>query len=287
MNRRVLITGSSGYLGRHLLLRAPSDWDIIACYWRTQPLDGPQITPVRIDIRDRNAVRALVEKTRPNLILHTAIARQPELFDAVIVQGTAHVAEAAAEHGARLIHLSTDILFDGTANKYDERALPNPEPAAGQPDPLSPHGRAKARAENLVRNLHPEPVIVRTSLIYGFDPLDHSTRWLAEGLRAGRRVTLFTDQIRCPIYVIDLAACLWELAALDFVGTIHLVGPVALSRYEFGLILCQILDLDTSHIVATPTPPDFVAPRRLDLRTDLAASLLHTRPRSPYDLLAE
>jgi len=237
-----------------------------------------------MDIREPEAVRTVIRRARPDLILHTAISRQPTQFDAVIVRGSVHVARAAAEFGVGLIHLSSDIVFDGAAPTYDESATPHPEPQSGQPDPLSPHGRAKARAEHLVREIHPSPVIVRTSLIYGFEPLDHSTRWLVEGVQAGRKVTLFTDQIRRPIYAPDLATCLWELATLDFSGVIHLVGPIALSRYEFGLLLCQKLGLDPANIVAAPMPSDFIAPRCLDLSDSLARALLHNRPRSPYEV---
>lgn len=281
---RVLLTGASGYLGRHILALLPSHWRVWACY-RQQPVAlSPHITPLSLDISDEAAVRDAVRSLRPDLVLHTAIARQPESFASVIVQGSAHIAATAAAACARLLHLSTDILFDGLADAYDESALPCPEPASGQPDPLNPHGRAKARAENLVRSLHPAPIIARTSLIYGFDPLDHSTIWLADGLRRGQTVTLFTDQIRCPIYAPDLAASLIELAETDFTGVMNLAGPTPLSRYDFGRLLCQRLYLDPSHLRGIPTPSDFVAPRRLVLTDELARTFLRTPRRTPQQV---
>lgn len=282
---RVLITGASGYLGHHMLATLPADWQVWAGWHRQPVLASPALTPLCLDIGQAEAVAAAVRAIRPDLILHTAIARQPADFDAIIVRGSAHIAAAAAQAGARLIHLSSDIVFDGTAGSYDEAAPPCPEPLSGQPDPLNPHGRAKARAEALVRQLHPAPVIVRTSLIYGFSPLDHSTTWLAEGLRDGKTVTLFTDQIRCPVYAPDLAASLVELAGVSFSGVLHLVGPTPISRYDFGLLLCHHLGLDPAGIRAAPTPPDFVAPRRLVLTGGTARSLLRTRRRSPYECL--
>ncbi len=279
---RVLLTGASGYLGRHLLALLPIHWRVWACYHHQPVAPGPQITPLPLDISDAEAVRDAVRSLRPDLILHTAIARQPDAFTAVIVQGSAHLAAAAA--AVRFIHLSTDILFDGLADAYDESARPCPEPASDQPDPLNPHGRAKARAENLVRTLHPAPVIVRISLIYGFDPLDHSTTWLVDGLQRGQTVTLFTDQIRCPVYAPDLAASLIELAETDFTGIIHLTGPTPLSRYDFGRLLCRRLNLDLSNLRGIPTPPDFVAPRRLVLTDALARRLLRTPRRTPQQI---
>lgn len=282
---RVLITGASGYLGQSLLGLLPADWQVWAGFHHRPLTARPRLTPLSLDISQPEAVDAALRSIRPDLVLHTAITRQPADFDAVIERGSAHIAAAAAVASARLIHLSTDIVFDGVAASYDETDLPCPEALPGRPDPLNPHGRAKARAEMLVRQLHPAPIIVRTSLIYGFDPLDHSTTWLAAGLRAGQNVTLFTDQIRCPIYAPDLAASLIELAASSFFGVLNLAGPTPLSRYDFGLLLCRRLGLDPAGILGLPTPPDVVAPRRLVLTDDLARRLLHTPRRSPHEIL--
>lgn len=282
---RLLITGASGYLGRHLLKLLPADWQVWAGFYHQPVAAGPHLSPLFLDISQPDAVHAVMRSVRPDLVLHTAIARQQADFSNVIVQGSAHIAAAAAHTGARLIHLSTDIVFDGADGTYDETALPCPESPAGQPDPLNPHGRAKARAEVLVRELHPAPTIIRTSLIYGFDPLDHSTSWLAEGLATGRTVTLFTDQIRCPVFAPDLAASLIELADVSFTGVVNLAGPTPLSRYDFGLLLCQRLGLEPLGIVGLPTPPDFVAPRRLVLSDTLARHLLQTPRRAPYEIL--
>ncbi len=281
---RVLVTGASGYLGRQLLRCLPRHWHTWAGYHSLPLAPDPRLTPLALDLADGDAVRGVMEAIRPHVVLHLAISRQPASFDSIIVQGSAAIAAAAAAVDARLIHLSTDIVLDGTAASYDERAAPCAEPLPGQPDPLSGHGRAKARAEQAVGALHPNPVIVRTSLIYGFTPLDHSTSWLVEGLRRGETVTLFTDQIRCPVFVDDLAASLVELAGLAFTGVLNLAGPVAISRYEFGLLLCQALGLDPSGIRPEPTPDGFAAPRRLVLADGLARSLLATLRRSPVEI---
>ena len=281
---RVLITGASGYLGRHLLPLLPAHWQTWAGYYARPIAPQPRLIPITLDLADPAFVQAALASIRPQLVIHTAIARQPERFDRIIVQGSASIAAAAASVGAKLIHLSTDIVLDGAADRYDETALPCPEPVAGHPDPLSGHGRAKARAEKVVIDRHPDPVIVRTSLIYGFAPLDHSTSWLVEGLSRKEPVTLFTDQIRCPVYAPDLAASLIELSGLPFSGVINLAGPTALSRYEFGLLLCWALGLDPSGLRPAPTPDGFVAPRRLVLAGDLARRLLTTTRRAPDEV---
>ena len=83
-------------------------------------------------------------------------------------------AQMAQRSGTKLIHMSTDVLFDGNARYYTEEANPAPEPAADEPDPLTAYGRAKARAEIEVLTACPSALLARTSIIYGFQPLDHA-----------------------------------------------------------------------------------------------------------------
>ena len=185
MTSRLLITGGSGYLGRHLARRAaaefPGEWRYTT--FSADPLAWPQ--GARLDLRDGPAVRRFVAEFAPDAIIHTAGSNRTPDMAAVIVTGTGHVVAAAAEVGARLIHLSTDSIFDGTAAPYDETAAPAP---------LNAYGRAKAAAEALAA-AHPNAVIVRTSLIYGLAEMDNGTAWMAAALRAGRPVTLFTNPV--------------------------------------------------------------------------------------------
>ena len=106
-----------------------------------------------------------------------------------------HVALAAAAAGARLVHVSSDAVFSGAAPSYDETR---------QPDPVTPYGAAKAAAETAVKGVTPDAVIARTSLIIGDGDFQHErlVHALASGAAAG---VLFTDEVRCPVHVTDLA----------------------------------------------------------------------------------
>ncbi len=140
---------------------------------------------------------------------------------AVTADGAVRVALAAVEQGCRLLHVSSDAVFSGARVRYDESCLP---------DPLTPYGAAKAAAETAVRLLVPGGAVARTSLIIGGDGQSEHERMvhaLAHGTRDG---LLFTDAIRCPVHVEDLAAALWEIALSDAAGVFHLAGPDALSR---------------------------------------------------------
>ena len=238
----LLITGGSGYLGRHLARRATAEWQVVATYFsHPDPPAGCRAVP--LDVRNGPAVLRLVAELRPTAVIHTAYDMgSPEAMRSVIVEGTRHVATAAATVGARLVAMSSDVIFDGENGPYCE-----PDP----PSPVTPYGRAKAEAERIVARLCPEAAIARTSLIYGFDPPDPRTLWVADSLRNGQPITLFTDELRCPVWVEQLAAALLELAGGeggDYSGIWHLAGAQALSRYEFGVRLAHAYGLGSAGI---------------------------------------
>ncbi len=227
MSKRLLITGGSGYLGRHLARRAAASWP---GEWRyttfsADPLGRPQ--GARLDLRDAAAVARFVTDFAPDAIIHTAGSNLTPDMAAVIVAGTRHVAAAAERAGARLVHLSTDALFGGDAAPYDESAPPAPR---------NDYGRAKAAAEALAL-AHPNAVAVRTSLIYGLEEMDNGTAWMAAALRAGQPVTLFTNQRRNPVWVETLAVACLELVAHPYTGVLNVAGRQTLTRAEFALRL--------------------------------------------------
>lgn len=224
---RLLITGGSGYLGRHLARRVAAQWSGAWAYTThsRDPLALPQ--GMALDVRDGPAVARLVADFAPDVIIHTAGSNTTLDMTAVIVEGTRHVVAAAQAAGARLIHLSTDSIFDGTAAPYDETA---------RPAPLHAYGRAKAAAEALV-SAHANAVIVRTSLIYGLAEMDNGTAWLAAALRAGQPVTLFTNQWRNPVWVESLVGACLELVDSPYRGVLNVAGRQAMSRADFGLRL--------------------------------------------------
>jgi dTDP-4-dehydrorhamnose reductase len=116
----VLITGATGHLGARVAGRASAaGWNVVGTYF-TAP--SPEATE-HLDIRDRQAVRAVAERTRPDVVVHTAAGRDDWR---VMADGAAHVALAAAAVGARLVHVSTDAVLSGRQVHYDESALPDP-----------------------------------------------------------------------------------------------------------------------------------------------------------------
>lgn len=271
--RRVLITGGSGYLGQHLVPLAVDCYNVHHTFFQNEPLALPGAS--RLDLLDRDAVLSLVEQFRPEIIIHTVGSNRPPNMEAVIQDGTRHMVEAARLSQARLVHLSTDVVFDGRHGPYRESDPVNPRHA---------YGRAKAAAEEIVSS-HPDHVIIRTSLIYGLNIIDHSTKWIAAALRAGQEVTLFDDQWRNPVWVNSLSRACLELIESAYQGILHVAGQQAVTRAEFGLKLLNwwgVADRPTLRI----GPSDDRWPRDCRLDITLAQKLLNTRLPGLDDVLA-
>ena len=273
----LLVTGGAGYVASHVTRRARG-WQVVATFHR-QPPNTPDTAWQALDVRDAAAVHNLVDAVRPTAIIHTAYQMNTPDMDAVIVDGSRHVAQAATRVGARLVHLSTDVVFDGRRGMYRED---------DPPSPLHAYGAAKAQAELEIARYAPTAAIVRTSLVYGFEPPDRVTAWVLDSVRRRSPITLFTDEFRCPIYGPDLADALLELAVNDVAGPIHVAGPQALSRYDMGIRLCRAFGLDETAITAARAASSgLIRPLDCTLDTRLARRRLQTRPRGIDEVLSQ
>ena len=245
---RLLVLGGSGYLGSELLRRS----------------DAIAPSSAELDIRSEDAVRGAFGSARPDAVINTAYRADER---ATTCDGAIHVARAAAAAGARLVHMSTDVVFDG------EKGSPYVED--DPPAPLSGYGRDKADAERGVLAACPGAAIVRTSLIYGGPEPGPQER-----LAADPEATFFSDEIRSPVHVGDLAQALLELAAGDHAGLIHVAGAEALSRHRFAELLSG-----GPVRAGTLAGSGLVRPRDCSLSLERATALLATRLRGARELL--
>ncbi|HKX66297.1 MAG TPA: sugar nucleotide-binding protein [Intrasporangium sp.] len=230
----LLVVGGSGFLGREIVRQSrAAGHAVTATFHSAAPLPpGPDWR--QVDVRDRDVVTRLAEDARPDLVINAAYLQADW---ATTADGATHVALAAAAVGARLVHVSSDVVFSGDAATYDETCLP---------DPVSPYGAAKAAAETAVKGIAPDGIIARTSLILGDG--DSPSEKLVHAVASGSGGALFSDEIRCPVHVSDLASALLELAESSHHGVHHVAGADAVSRYELGVLIARRDGLDHATI---------------------------------------
>ncbi|MGW5498247.1 SDR family oxidoreductase [Streptomyces olivaceoviridis] len=271
----VLIIGGSGFLGAELVRQAVSASRRSAATFHSLPGDCDGAAWHHLDLRDPFRLEEVLATVAPAVVIN---ATSGGADWSVTAEGGIRLAQAAAKRGIRLVHVSSDAVFSGTGRDwYDESCLP---------DPLSPYGAAKAAAETAARLLCPDAAIARTSLIVGNGRSEHErlVHALANGTRQG---ALFTDDIRCPVHVEDLAAALWEISQSDAAGVFHLAGPDALSRYELGELIARRDGLDPARLPSARRS-DTELPGGLDVRLDSRTTQqkLHTRLRGAHEFLS-
>ncbi len=242
---KVLLTGGSGLLGGYLLREfARRDCGVIA--WSGPRSKTPAVgEPAPVDLVERDAVAAAFAAARPDVVLHAAAIssvaqcrEQPERARAVNVLGTQLLMELAAEAHARLVLVSTDLVFDGARGGYREDDAPSP---------LSFYGKTKLAAEGLVLG-QPRAAVARVSLLFG--PSVNRRRGFFDEqlgrLRSGSPAPFFVDEWRTPLALPTAAAALATLAVGEFEGLLHLGGPERMSRWEMGTRLAAHLRCDAS-----------------------------------------
>lgn len=209
----------------------------------------------RLDLRNSANLQEVLDAVSPTAVINASSGGAEW---EVTAEGGMRLAQAAAQRDIRLVHVSSDAVFSGRREGlYDETCLP---------DPVTPYGAAKAAAETAVRLLSTGAVVARTSLIIGDGRSEHErmVHALAAGTRDG---ALFTDDVRCPVHVHDLAAALWELTLSDAAGVFHLTGPDAVTRHELGTLIAQRDGLDPS-LLPTGRRADSGLPGGLCVRLD-------------------
>ncbi|ALV38007.1 sugar nucleotide-binding protein [Streptomyces sp. CdTB01] len=217
---RQLIIGGSGFLGTELVRQAAAaGWETAATYL-SRPGGMPEASWYPLDVRVPGKVDAVLAAVAPHAVVDVTSGGSDW---AVTADGAFRVVAAAARHGCRLVHLSSDAVFSGAHSPYDETCL--------------------------------------------------------DGV-------LFTDDIRCPVHVEDLAAAVLELAVSDEAGMFHVAGEDALSRHELGVLIARRDGLDASRLVSGRRSGSSV-PGPLDVRLDCRATRqrLRTRLRGAREFL--
>jgi dTDP-4-dehydrorhamnose reductase len=197
------------------------------------------LSRAELDIGDAQAVMSSIQSQRPGLIInagaYTAVDKaesEPELAERANTTGPHNLAVAAGATGARLLHLSTDFVFDGTASKpYGTDAPTNPQ---------STYGRTKRDGEEAVwRALPDTAVVLRTAWVYAAEG-NNFVRTMLRVMAAKGAVRVVADQIGTPTAAYSLAEVIWALAARpDVSGTYHWTDAGVASWYDFAVAIAE------------------------------------------------
>lgn len=243
---------------------------------------GPGIAGVRdilADVTDAAGVYGATTEAAPQVIVHSAALtdvdaceRDPKRAWALNVEATRNIARAAHSQGAKLIHISTDQLWDGRRAMLDEDVLPAP---------LNVYGRTKAEAERVTLGEAPDALVLRTNFFGRGRPRRATfSDWVEDGLRHGRKLTMFTDVFFTPITMELLCPIIVEMARRGASGIYHAVGCERLSKFDFGVRLAKTFGYDSAAIVPTAVADAALAaprPNDMSLSSDKIARFLGRR----------
>ena len=270
--KRICITGGNGLLGSKIIAAAKEAYGLISIDLQKHSLSrAHDLEYIRGDVTDKEFILHQVKRSCPDVVIHAAAftdvdgcEREKEKAWDVNVEGTRNVALACKTLGIKMIHLSTDYVFDGKSGPYDEDDEPNP---------VGHYGKTKLESEKVVRDLLDDFVIARTMVLYGYAPGRQSNFviWLVEQLRAGERVRIVDDQFGTPTLADDLARALIVLFEKDGRRLYNTAGSEYLSRYDFAIRTAEIFKLDVSLIERITTAElnqDAIRPLSSGLRID-------------------
>lgn len=261
--RRLLVTGAGGFLGWNLCRELANTWDVVGTV-RSQPVPLPSVHSVRLDLTDHALLRRTFREVRPDGVIHAAAISRPDRCQLepsesarINVDVSVMLAELCAEAGIPLAFTSSDLVFDGRNAPYREE------------DPVSPvsiYGEQKAKAEEEILKRWPSAVVCRMALMFGDGGPGGASflQPMVRAMRKGEPLKLFVDEVRTPLSGRDAAAGL-ALALESASGILHLGGPERISRFDFGRLVAEVLNLPGAVLVPTrqrdvstpaPRPPD-------------------------------
>ena len=220
---RCLVLGAGGQLGRALLATSPAETDVIA--------------PARsdCDLTNDDQLEHWLREVRPHVVFNAAAytavdAAESDEANARLINaiGVRRLAEAAKRHGARLVHVSTDFVFDGETSR--------PYAPDDEPSPLNVYGRTKREGEVAVLSSGADALIVRTAWVY-FEQGRNFVHTMLRLMRERDEVRVVSDQVGTPTYARNLARALWMLAQKPVSGLHHVTDSGVASWYDFAVAI--------------------------------------------------
>jgi len=250
---RVLDVGGTGLLGQYIGQEAlRRGHEVIATHRGRHAPDDKRIEWHRLDIRDSSAVKALVRSVRPDLVLNAAAMTDvdgceadPDEAKTVNETAAGQLARSSSQVGSAFVHISTDYVFDGTGPATEDT----------DPHPLNTYGATKLFGERVVRQAHPDSIVLRLSSVFGWNRWSSKTNavtWILQKLEAGQEVPLFHDQKVTPTYAKTAAEVAFDLWDRHTSGLFHVSCPDCASRVEMGRVVADVFQISNPRLHPIP-----------------------------------
>lgn len=280
---KVLITGSTGLLGKSLIEKCANDIEILATYVGTYQMEeNKRVRYFNLDIRDKGGYRNLFEKSRPDVTVHLAGIGSPdfaennrELVKDINLNGTKNIIQLCEEFNSKFIFVSSNGIYDGDKAPYSEE---------DNAEPINYYGEIKLKGEEVTRKANVPFSIVRPILMYGWQyPFERSnivTHSIVK-LINNESVHVYNDVYVMPLLNHSCAKAIWKVIIEDKYGVYNIAGADRVSIYELIIKVAEIFKLDKTLVF--PVQQGFFneltkRPRDTSFKTDKMEKELGIRP---------
>lgn len=290
---KVLVLGSNGLVGQNLietLTQFENKFEVVAVSKSSQ---NHSVTDnyYAIDCLEFTVLSDFIKEQSPHCIINLIALSQvdqceekPQDCYAINAEFPSQLAQLCKSEAIKLIHLSTDFVFDGAVGMYSETDVPAP---------VSTYGKAKVIGEQNVISILPNAAIIRTVLVYGRAKLFHRTNILSfviDQLIENRPIKMAQDQYRTPTYVVDLCEAIINCIDREVVGILHISGKEYMNVYQFAVFIADAFELNSkliSPIETTQICHAGLRPMKTGFDISRAKNTIDYSPKSVSEALIE
>ena len=236
--KKVLITGSGGILGSELSNRLNELFDVLAL---------PKSSRNNfLDITDFDMMYSIFKNFEPDFVINCAAFTNVDSCESnkqiarnVNVKGLMNLLKCMSKN-SKMIHISSDYVFDGKDGNYKENDMK---------EPINYYGKTKLEADNLLMGSNSNYLIIRPNVLYSSNLNEnHFLSWVVNSLKEKNEINVVNDQISNPVYVTDLVEVILSSLFVEYNGVYHFGSEDVISRYDFALLISKIFRLDRNLI---------------------------------------
>lgn len=242
---KIIIFGAKGFLGKKLYSHFSKNNDVL----RTSTSQSEGYT--KVDVGKKEEVETVFSEFNPDLVINCAAIcdvekceKNPELASEVHVEGAKNIAECCKKYNAKIVHISTDYIFNGMSGPYDEESAPSP---------ISTYGKTKAEGEKVIKQTVSKFIILRPPILYGFNDKDDKPTFTLDvlsKLNSEEEIKVDNERIKYPVLIDDIAACIEHLITTNAEGVFNIATKKGYTRFEWAKLIAKTAGYDDSKICA-------------------------------------